>query len=102
MSIDVSTNAAVGRMEPTVIRNNHTALETHSLVQGMAVQTSDIHTQIGKISEDFEEIRSQMAKQLEANYTIRRIEERTNATNELVSLLRQELRSVECENILFW
>lgn len=100
MSMDVSTNAAVGRMEPTVDRTSNTVLQTHSLVQGMAAQTSDIHSRVDKISEDFEGIGSQMAKQLETNYTIRQIEENTKATNELVSLLRQELRNVECENIL--
>ena len=100
LSMDGSTNAAVGRMEPTVDRTSNTVLQTHSLVQGMAAQTFDIHSRVDKISEDFEGIGSQMAKQLEANYSIRQIEANTKATNELVSLLRQELRNVECENIL--
>lgn len=96
----VSTNAAVGRMEPTVIQTSHTVLETHGLAQNIAAQTSNIHTRVDKLSEDFEEVRSQMAKQLEANYTIRQIEEHTKATNEMISLLRQELRNVECEEFL--
>lgn len=100
MSLDVSTNAAVGRMEPTVIRTNHTVSETYSLAQGMAAQTADIHTRVDKIGEEFDGIRSHMASQLEANYTIKQIEEHTKATNEMVSLLRQELRSVECETTL--
>lgn len=95
MSMNVSTNAAVGRMEPTIIRTNHTVLETHNLAQGMATQTSDIHARVDKISEDFEGIRTQMAKQLEANHSIRQIEKHSKETNEVISLLRQELRSVE-------
>lgn len=99
MSMNVSTNAAVGRMEPTIIRTNHTVLETHNLAQGMATQTSDIHARVDKISEDFEGIRTQMAKQLEANHSIRQIEKHSKETNEVISLLRQELRSVECKSM---
>ncbi|MCJ1462582.1 hypothetical protein MMC07_001184 [Pseudocyphellaria aurata] len=95
MSMGVSTNAAVARMESTVMRTDHTVSETHGLVQGMATQTSDIHARVHKMSEDFEGIRLQMAKQLEANYTLRQIEEHTKATNKLISLLQLELKSVE-------
>ena len=98
--MDVSTNAAVGRIEPTVIQTNHTVLETHRFAVGLAAQTSDIHTQVDKMTKDVEDLQSQMAKQLEANYSMRQIEGYTKATNELVSLLRQELRHVECEGIL--
>lgn len=99
MSMNASTNAAVGRMEPAIIRTNHTVLETHNLAQGMATQTSDIHARVDKISEDFEGIRTQMAKQLEANHSIRQIEKHSKETNEVISLLRQELRSVECKSM---